>query len=166
MANLIAISSLIAAAIFQTTVVVRVNILHGAADLVLITLLVWIIHDQTDSHWRWGILAGVMMGVASAIPFWLVLIEYLLVVWLVRAIQARVWQAPMMILFSSVFGGTFIINSMDFLFLWISGVGLDFDEVFNLVILPSLILNVILALPIFAVMGELAKQAFPLEEEA
>ncbi len=166
MANLIAISSLIAAAILQTTVAVRVNILHGAADLVLITLIAWIIHDQTDSLWRWGIFAGALMGLASAIPFWLVMIEYMLVVWLLRAIQARVWQAPMLILFSSVFGGTFIINSMDFLFLWMSGVGLDFDEVFNLVILPSLVLNLILALPIFAIMGELAKQVFPLEEEA
>lgn len=106
------------------------------------------------------------MGLASAIPFWLVMIEYMLVVWLLRAIQARVWQAPMLILFSSIFGGTFIINSMDFLFLWISGVELNFDEVFNLVILPSLVLNMILALPIFAIMGELAKQVFPLEEEA
>jgi cell shape-determining protein MreD len=165
MANLIAILSLIAAAILQTTVGVRVNILYGAADLVLITLLAWIIHDQNASHWRWGILAGVLMGFSSALPFWLVLIEYMLVVWFLGAIQARVWQAPMLILFSSVFGGTFIINSMDFLFLWISGVGLNFDEVFNLVILPSLVLNVILALPIFAIMGELAKQVFPIEEE-
>jgi len=166
MANLLAILSLVAAAIFQTTIAVRVNILHGAADLVLITLLAWIIHDQTDSYWRWGILAGVLMGITSALPFWLVLIEYVLVVWMLGAIQARVWQAPLLILFSSVFWGTFIINGMDFLFLWIAGVSLDFDEVFNLVILPSLVLNVILALPIFAVMGELAKQVFPLEEEA
>lgn len=166
MANLIAISSLIVVAILQTTVVVRVNILHGAADLVLITLLAWIIHEQKDSLWRWGILVGGLIGLASALPIWLILIEYMLVVWLIRAIQARVWQAPLLILFSSVFGGTFIINIMDFLFLWVSGVEFNFNEVFNLVILPSLILNVILALPIFAIMGELAKQVFPLEEEA
>jgi cell shape-determining protein MreD len=166
MANLIAILSLIAAAILQTTIAVRVNILHGAADLVLITLLAWVIHDQTDSHWRWGILAGAIMGFATALPLWIVVIEYVLVVWMLGAIQKRVWQAPMLILFSSVFWGTFIINAMDFLYLWILGVSLDFDEVFNLVILPSLVLNLILALPIFAVMGELAKQVFPFEEEA
>jgi hypothetical protein len=165
MANLVAIFSLVAAIILQTSIVVRINILHGAADLVLLTLLAWVIHDQSDSHWRWGILVGLLVGFATALPFWIVLGEYVMVIWILSAIQARVWQAPMLILFSSVFFGTFIINGIDFLYLWISGISLNIDEVFTLVILPSLVINVILALPIFAIIGEIAKQVFPLEVE-
>jgi cell shape-determining protein MreD len=165
MANLIASISLLIAAILQTTIVVRINILHGAADLVLLTLVSWVIYEQINSSFRWGLLAGLLVGVASALPFWLVVIEYVLVVTIFGAIQARVWQAPLLLLFSSVFLGTFIINSMDFFYLWITGVPLNIDEVFNLVILPSLVLNVILALPTYSIMGELAKQVYPPEVE-
>jgi rod shape-determining protein MreD len=165
MANLIATLSILIAVILQTTIVVRINILHGSADLVLLTLVAWVIHEQASSGFRWGLLAGLLVGIASAIPFWLVAIEYVLVVTILGAIQARVWQAPLFTLFSSVFLGTFIINSMDFFYLWITGVSLRLDEVFNLVILPSLILNVILALPIYSIMGELAKQVYPPEVE-
>lgn len=165
MANLIAPISLLIATILQTTIVVRINILHGSADLVLLTLVSWVIYEQTNSSFRWGLLAGLLVGIASALPFWLVVIEYVLVVTILGAIQARVWQAPLLLLFSSVFLGTFIIYSMDFLYLWITGVPLNIDEVFNLVVLPSLILNVILALPIHSIMGELAKQVYPPEVE-
>jgi len=165
MVNLIAPISLLIATILQTTIVVRINILHGSADLVLLTLVSWVIYEQTNSSFRWGLLAGLLVGIASALPFWLVVIEYVLVVTILGAIQARVWQAPLLLLFSSVFLGTFIIYSMDFLYLWITGVPLNIDEVFNLVVLPSLILNVILALPIHSIMGELAKQVYPPEVE-
>ena len=165
MANLIAIASFLIAVILQTTIFVRINILNGAADLVLITLVAWVIHEQSDASVRWGFLAGLLVGVASAFPFWLGAIEYFLVILFLSAIQARVWQAPLLLLFSSVFVGTFVINGMDFLYLFINGVPLIFDEVFNLVILPSLIINVILALPVFGIMGELAKQVYPLEVE-
>ncbi|MGD8458560.1 MAG: hypothetical protein PVF83_19460 [Anaerolineales bacterium] len=165
MANLIATISILIAVILQTTIVVRINILHGAADLVLLTLVAWVIHEQAKSIFRWGLLAGVLVGIASVLPFWLVAIEYIFVVIILGSIQARVWQAPLFILYSSVFLGTFIINGMDFLYLWMIGVPLSSDEVFNLVILPSLILNIILALPIYSVMGEMAKQVFPPEVE-
>lgn len=165
MANLIAFLSLLVAVILQTTILVRINILHGAADLVLLTLVAWIIHEQVNAEFRWGLVAGLLVGIASALPFWLTAIEYVLVVMVFGAIESRVWQAPLLLLFSSVFLGTFIINSMDFLYIWITGVPLNGDEVFNLVILPSLILNVILALPIYSIMGELAKQVYPPEVE-
>ena len=165
MANLIASLSILIAVILQTTIVVRINILHGAADLVLLTLIAWVIHEQADSSLRWGLLAGLLVGFASALPFWLTAVEYILVVSILGAVQARIWQAPLFILFSSVFLGTFIINGMDFLYIWITGVPLNFDEVFNLVILPSLVLNIILALPIHSIMGELAKQVYPPEVE-
>ena len=166
MANLIAFLSLLLAIILQMTVVTRVNMLHGAADLVLLVLLAWIIHEQTDTHWRWGILAGLLVGLATALPFWIPLIEYIAIVGFVSIIQARIWQAPLLILFTAAFTGTFLINGLDFLFLWLSGTPLVFEEVFNLVLLPSLVLNVLFALPVFGLIGEIAKQFFPAEVAA
>lgn len=165
MATLIASLSILIAVILQTSIIVRINILHGAADLVLLTLIAWVIHEQVNFSFRWGLFAGLLVGFASALPFWLGAIEYVLVILILGGIQMRVWQAPLLILFSTVFLGTFIINGMDFLYLWIAGVSFSLEEVFNLVILPSLVLNVILALPVFAIIGELAKQVYPPEVE-
>ena len=91
--------------------------LHGAADLVLLTLLGWVIHEPTDTHWRWGILAGSLVGISSVLPFWIPLLEYLLVIWLLNGLQKRLWQAPMLIFFATIFFGTFIIFSMDLIYL-------------------------------------------------
>lgn len=166
MANLIASLSLFLAIILQMTVVTRVNLLYGAADLVLLVLLAWIIHEKTETHWRWGILAGLLVGMATALPFWIPLIEYIAIVGFVTIIQARIWQAPLLILFTAAFTGTFLINSLDFFFLWLTGTPLVFEEVFNLVLLPSLVLNVLFALPVFGLIGEIAKQVFPAEVAA
>ena len=165
MASIIAILSLVSAIILQTSIVVRINMLHGAADLVLLTLLGWVIHEPTDTHWRWGILAGSLVGISSVLPFWIPLLEYLLVIWLLNGLQKRLWQAPMLIFFATIFFGTFIIFSMDLIYLWFSGVSFAMEIAINYVLLPSLVLNVLFALPVYGIMGELTKQVYPPEVE-
>jgi hypothetical protein len=55
------------------------------------------------------------------------------------------------------------VHGLAYGFVVVSGANLTFGEAFNLVILPSLILNLILALPVYGIMGELAKLLLPAE---
>ncbi len=93
------------------------------------------------------------------------LVEYLLVIWLLKGLQMRLWQAPMLIFFASIFFGTFIIFSIDFIYLWFSGTLFALDTAINNILLPSLVLNVLFALPVFGIMSELSKQVYPPEVE-
>ena len=103
------------------------------------------------------------MGVSSALPFWLPVIGYLLLVALVTLALRQVWQVPIWMLLISTFIGSFLIYGVEFSYLLITGVSLDLIDVINIVILPSLILNMILVLPVYGLVGELAKLVYPQE---
>jgi cell shape-determining protein MreD len=149
----------------QNSIVTRLNMLYGAADLMMLVLLAWILQADETTHWRWGILAGLLVGLSSALPFWLPVIGYVILVALVTLAQRKVWQVPIWLLLISAFVGSFLIYGLEFSYLLITGVPLDLVEVINSVILPSLVLNMILVLPVYGLVGELAKLVYPKEVE-
>ena len=163
MANVLAIFLIVVAVILQTTLGVRITILSGSVDLALLTLLGWVLHEPRENQWHWGILVGCLIGISSAIPFFIPLIGYLLVLVLVFVLQSRLWQAPIVILLLVTFLGSFIVNGLELTYIWLSGAAFSFSEALNLVLLPSLVLNLLIVLPIYAIIGELTKMVFPLE---
>lgn len=164
MATFIGILLLGLAVILQTTIVGQMPLLYGPADLVLLMLLSWTLHARARGMWQWGLIAGLMVGYASALPIWVPLAGYLAAIGVAYVLQSRVWQAPIMSLVTTTLLGTFIVQGVALAFLILSGVPLDIGQSFNLVMLPSVILNLILALPVYGVMGELTKRLYPAEK--
>ncbi len=78
MATLIAIPIFIGLAIFQSTVVSRIPLLHGTADLVLLALVAWALQERVKTHWQWSIIGGLLISILSAMPFGVLLIGYLM----------------------------------------------------------------------------------------
>jgi hypothetical protein len=154
------------AIVLQTAVVSQITLLHGPADLILLVLLGWILHTRVEGKWQWGLIAGFLVGIASALPLWLPIGAYLLVTGLAYLLQTRVWQVPIMSLYVTTIAGTFIVQGISFLYLVVTGTPLAFSESLNLIILPSVILNSLLALPVYAVIGEVANWVYPPEIEA
>jgi hypothetical protein len=154
---------LLLATILQTTVVTRLPLLEGPADVVMLVLLGWISRQHVEGDWGWAVMAGLMVGLASAMPIWVPLAAYLALAWTTRFLHNRVWQVPVLSLFTTTFLGTLLVHGLAYGFVVVSGANLTFGEAFNLVILPSLILNLILALPVYGIMGELAKLLLPAE---
>lgn len=161
MSILIGFVSLVLATILQSTLVIRFNLLKGAGDLVLLVLIAWMLHENTKAHWQWCVMAGFMIGFISEIPFWVTVFGYLLVMFLVHFLMKYVWQTPIMILFFITLAGSVIVLWLDFLYLVIFGANLPIWDTFNLVILPSVVLNLILVLPVYAVIGEVTKVVYP-----
>lgn len=165
MANLIAVMLLSLALVLQNTIVTQVNLLYGAADLVMLVLLSWILQSEEKPYLWLSAFAGLLIGVSSAIPFWLPVVGYSILVAGVRVIQRRIWQVPIWLLLISTFIGSLFISSWELLYLWITGSPIDLLQVFNIVLLPSLVLNMILVLPIYGVVGEITKAVFLREVE-
>ena len=151
--------------VLQNSIVTRLQMLNGAADLVLLVLVSWILQADERQHWQWGLLAGLLVGISSAIPFWVPVIGYVSFVVIVTAVQRRVWQVPIWLLVISTFFGTFLIYGLDIFYRWLTAVPLDLIEVMNIVLLPSLVMNMILVLPVYAFIGEIAKRVYPKEVE-
>ena len=166
MATFIAFPILGIAVILQTAILSRVPLLLGPADLVLLTLASWVLQEKVKSIWPWAVLAGLLVGWISALPFWIPLLAYLGTTAIARVFRSRLWQVPILALFTTIFLGTLINHGFAYVSLRIGGTNIDWREAFNLIILPSVLLNLLLAIPVNGVVSEIARWLYPQELEA
>ena len=164
MRNLIAVPVIILAVILQSSVVSRVYLLSGIADLPLVMLAAWALQEQVESAWQWAAATGLLVGFVSGISWIVPALGYLAVVALAQALQGRVWQAPLLAMFSVTFVGTIVISIISLVVLRFSGVPLPVGDVLGLITLPCVLLNMILAIPVYAVMRDLARWVYPSAE--
>lgn len=157
---------LLGAALLQTTLIARVTLLQGSADLVLLILVTWMLQPGAEPDWKWGIPAGLMVGYATALPDWVMWVGYVAVAAIAQWLRLRLWQGRLLPLFSSVLLGTLAIHAVTLLYLFLSAYPIDALEAINLITIPSLLLNLIFVLPVNAIIGELNKLVSPIEEPA
>jgi len=150
--------------ILQSSVVSQVKLLSGYADLPFVLIAAWALQDRVDSSWHWGALTCLFSGFISSMPAPVVIAGYLGAVLLARALQRRVWQAPLLAMFSVVFFGTLFFHISSFVVLSFLGTPFTFGDVMGLVTLPSLLLNMLLAIPIYAFMRDVSYWVYPVEE--
>lgn len=161
MPTLYAIIFLGTAAIMQTSVVSKINLIQGSVDLVMLIFLGWVLREEADGLWTWAITAGLVVGVASELPIWLPVIPYLLIASLITLLKKRIWQLPIMSLFATTIVGTLLILAGQWLYIVLLGSPIQLESAFNLVILPSMLLNMLLAFPIYGIMGEIIVRIYP-----
>lgn len=165
MRNLIAVPVIILAVILQSAVVSRITLLSGFADLMLVMLAAWALQEEVDSAWHWAVATGVLVGFVSGISWVVPVISYIVVVALANILQRRVWQAPLLAMFSVTFLGTIFSSFLSLVVLRFLGVPLVIGDTLGLLVLPGVLLNMLFAIPVFAVMRDLARWAYPMEVE-
>ena len=149
------------AIMLQTSIVERINLLNGAADLVLLITAAWCLQERARGAWFWGALAGVLVWFVSGTPLYVPLAGYLVVVVLARILAHRVWQAPLLAMFAVTFIGTLELLMLTFVQRTIFEVPLGFSNVFSQIILPTVLLNLLLAIPVHGLIRDLAKWLYP-----
>ena len=164
MRNLIAVPVIILSVIVQSSIVSRVTLLSGMADLPLVMLAAWALQDEVETAWHWAIAAGALVGFVSGLTWLVPMLSYLVVVGLAQMLQRRVWQAPLLAMFSVTFLGTITLNIFSFAVLRFSSIPLSLADVFGLLTLPGILLNMLLAIPVYAVMRDLARWVHPAPE--
>ena len=164
MRNLVAVPVILLTVILQSAVISRVYLLSGSADLPLVMLAAWALQDGVDSAWHWAIATGLLVGFISGIPWVVPLAGYVAVVVIAYLFQRRVWQAPLLAMFTITFLGTIIVSLLSIGVLRFSGVELPTSDVLGLVMLPGVLLNMLLAIPVYAVMRDLARWVYPAPE--
>jgi len=165
MRHIVAFPILALAVILQSAIVSRISLLAGYADLALVIVVAWALQEGVTTAWHWAITAGVMIAVVSGLPWPIPLAGYLMAVLLARMLQKRIWQAPLLAMFSVTFVASLFLYSLSFVVLNLIGASLPFGDSFSLVVLPSVLLNMLLAIPVFWLMRDLARWVHPTEEE-
>jgi hypothetical protein len=160
---LIAIPVLGLAVIFQTAIISRIVLLSGCADLVLLILAAWGLQERVRGAWIWGVAGGLLIGFVSGIHWFIYLPVYLLVVGMARLMTRRIWQAPLLAMFMVTMTGTLVLLLVTFLYRSLTGASLVFKDVLVQIILPSALLNLLWAIPIHALIRDIAGRLYPLE---
>ena len=164
MRNVVALPVIVLAVILQTAIVSRVYLLSGIADLPLVMLAAWALQEEVETAWHWAVATGLLVGFVSALPMLAPIIGYFAVVGLAQILQGRVWQAPLLAMFSVTFLGSVIASLLSFAVLSLSGIPLPVGDVLGVLTLPSVLLNMLLAIPVNAVMRDLARWVYPTPE--
>jgi hypothetical protein len=164
MRNVIAFPLLGLAVMLQSSIVSQVVLLSGYADLPMLLLAAWALQERVRSAWHWAFVTAIMVGFVTRLPWMIVVAGYIAVVLMAQTLQRRVWQAPLLAMFSVTFAGTLLMQILTYAYLSASGTTLPLGDVLGLVTLPSLLLNMLFALPVYAFMRDLARWVYPSEE--
>jgi rod shape-determining protein MreD len=165
MATFIALPILGILLILQSAIVSRIPLLHGTADLVLLAIIAWALQKRVATAWQWSIIGGLLVTIVSALPLGAALIGYPLAVTFALILRQRVWQVPILAMFISTFVGTLVMHIISLVALRLVGTTLPLREALNLITLPSVLLNLLLAIPVYALIGDLANWLYPEELE-
>ncbi len=166
MRNIIALPLLGLAVILQSAIVSQFSLLAGYADLVLVVLAAWALQDGVTTAFHWAFLASIMVSFSSHLPWFIYMAGYFSVVIFALLLQRRIWQAPLLAMFSVTFLGTLVMHLLSYAYLRIVGDPLPFRDSMGLITLPSLLLNLLLAIPLYGFMRDIAHWVFPSMEKA
>jgi cell shape-determining protein MreD len=161
--NFVAVGLVTLSGILQVTLAPRITLLQAPADLVLLFLVAWNLQEEIEPKWYLGLMGGLILGLSSALPLWVLLLEYGLVGLLIVSIRRRVWQIPVLTLLTATLAGTFMVDSISLLYLWLTANPIDLIQILNFVLIPRVVFNMLLALPAFALISEIGKLFLPRE---
>jgi rod shape-determining protein MreD len=162
--NLIAFPLLALVVIVQSSVISQMTLLAGYADLMLVVLAAWALKADAMVTLLWAILGGALVSFVSGLPWPVVMIGYLFVVLLAQLLRQRVWQAPLLALFTVIFIGTLLMNILTLFTLTLLGTPFSVGDSLGLIVLPSALLNLLFAIPVYAMMRDLAQWVIPVQE--
>lgn len=162
--NLVAFPLLALVVIVQSAVISQMTLLAGYADLMLVVLAAWALKVDAPSAWVWAVLGGSMVSFVSGMPWPIPLSGYLLVVLIAQLFKQRVWQAPLLAMFSVIFLGTLSMDTITLLLLNLLGTPIPLGNSLGLIVLPRVLLNLLFSIPVYAVIRDLAQWVSPLKE--
>jgi cell shape-determining protein MreD len=151
---LLALPVLFLTMMIQMVVINKLSLLYGYADLMVLVLIVYGFHPRTKGVYVWAILAGLMFGLISKLPVLVPVFAFVLTTWGTQMIKRRIWQMPILAYIFLVIAATFIFQIASLITLIVTGSPLPFIDSLNLIIIPSVLLNLILAIPVYYILND------------
>lgn len=161
MEQLISIPVVILLTFFQLSLSGKFMILNGFSDLLFVWMIAWIVQTKINHSWLWLIMAISVMSYVSAIPWYATAISYLILVGIASFIKGRLWQSPLLSFLLVLIIGSFIYYFAGLISLKINGSMIQFNESLNRIILPSIVMNLVFALPIYLISRDMILWLYP-----
>ena len=149
------------ALMLQYGIVSRTTMMSGAADLILLFVAAWSLHEHNKRMWILILIFAGFVGFASATPFFVPILVYLGIYLLSKLLNTWVWQTPLLAMFLLTFIGTLFQHVIYLMILWVTQTPFEWAQAFSVVTLPSVLLNMLLAIPVHALVQEMARSVYP-----
>lgn len=163
MANYIGIPILLLAAVVNATILPELRLGNGAADLVFLMVISWALLADVRDAMLWAVIGGVLQDLLSIAPPGTSALGLVIVAVTADAIFGNVSRGNLLapLLVAAVGTGVYQMITLSLLrMLGLSAVGIGQGLVY--VTLPATILNVLLILPVYRLMGAVHRRAFPI----
>ncbi len=153
---IVSIPVILFSVVVETTVLSRVHILYGNANLIMLILIAWGIHADTRYSWFWFLFGAVMITYVSALPLYGYFVIFAVLWGFITFLKRRLWQMPLILMLFLTIFGTLLENVFSVGALYLQGLAFQPQEVITLITIPSLILNLLLAIPVFGIINDIA----------
>ncbi|MCJ7518145.1 MAG: hypothetical protein MUO42_00530 [Anaerolineaceae bacterium] len=161
LASFLAIPVMLVLSVLQMTAVSRIVLLNGTADLVLLAVAAWGVRERGRNVFIWAFIGGLLISFTTSMPLFTPIVPYMFIALFARLFQNRLWQAPILSLIAVVFIGTLFQHIFNIIILQLNGVNIGLLESLQKVTLPSLLLNFFFLFPIYVLISDLGKWAYP-----
>jgi len=161
---LISLPLFLVLSVIQTVAISRIEILAGSGDIVLLAIISWIITDEEGNYLGWAIIGGFLVSILSALPLAATILIYLTVA-VIAKIAARIfWQSPILSLLISAGLSTILKFLIEIFTLQFLGIPAPFLLSLTSILLPTMLLNLFYAFPIYVLMGDISHWLSPKDE--
>ncbi len=165
MTIIIGIPVIILLVILQSTIVSRINLSFGSADIVLLVLIALGLQVETKLTLLWFAIAGLLLSIISSVPLMYPLIPYIIIAYVIIFVRKRIWKIPMLMMIIFSFLGTIICLSFAFVTINLTSASLPLDSSIVNVLLPSTALNIAIGVPVYLLVKDWSKWLNPRDEE-
>lgn len=151
-------------AMLQSTVFSRISIIHGTSDLMMVFIIAWSLQEQVTQPWWWAGIAILFTSLITAMPIVAIVVPYVIVLTIALIVRRRIWQTPILVMLAMTIIATLIQHITQLITLAFGGTFLSLQVVQSQITLPSALLNVLLSLPVYLVVRDLARAMYQNEE--
>ena len=163
-ANFVSIPIMLFLSVLQTTAISRIILVHGSADLILITVACWGVKEKGYNAFIWALVGGLFIALSTAMPFYIPIVSYIFVALLAKLLFGKIWQSPIIMLIIVVFAGTVFQHLISIFYLQVNGVNAGIIYSLQNITLPSLLLNLFFIFPMYVIVSDLRQWVLPGED--
>ena len=142
----------------------QIRLINGTSDLILLCLVAWTINDKPKYSWILVIAGGLIMSYISAMPMNGYIWMYLIIWLIIRFIKMRVWQMPLILMLFVTILGTLLISAGTLGLLFLQNASVNYLDALRTIIIPSLVMNLLLAIPVYAFLNDVINTIFVNED--
>ncbi len=144
----------------QVSLISKVHLLQGSPDLLLLGMLAWSINAKTRYAWIITVFAGLIMSYLSAMPMNGYVWMYLFLWLVIHFLKMKVWQMPMILMLFMTIIGTIFISAGTLGLLFLQNASVVFMDAVRQILVPSLVLNIIFSIPIYAFLNDVINSIY------